>query len=135
QWCYLRCTLPAWRSDTLHVCLTCPYWCSGVVLAIALERPAFTVALINNVDLVAAHGSVLLLPKFAVCRINGETLRIAVAIGPDLRAGARLVSERIVWKCRAVGRDPYDLAEIVVKGLCHIAVGEVLTVRKKKGAI
>src|SRR4029079_3651159 len=85
-------------------------------------------------DLVAALGTVLLLPQLAVSRVDGETLRIAVAIRPDFGTGAVFVDERIVGRRGAVARNPDDLAEVVVERLRHVAVGEMLAIGEEQRA-
>ena len=62
---------------------------AAIIDAVADHRPAVVLARLDDVDLVAALRAVLLLPELAVGGIEGEALRVAVAIGPDLgqRAG------------------------------------------------
>src|SRR5262245_13012680 len=58
-----------------------------------------------------------------------------MTIGPDLGPGPRLVGKRIIRRRRAIGGYPHDLAQIVVERLRHVAIGEVLAVGHKQGAI
>src|SRR4029077_2656358 len=99
------------------------------------ERPAVVVASHDEIDLVAALGTVLLLPQLAVSPVDGETLRIAVAIRPDFGTGAGFVDERIVGRRGAVTRNPDDLAEVVVERLRHVAVGEMLAIGEEQRAV
>jgi hypothetical protein len=89
-----------------------------IVPAPAHHWPAIVTAGLEDVELVAAHWSELVLPQLAGLRVDGRPLRIAVAIGPDLRARVFAADERIVGGHRTVGIDAYDLAEMSGEVLC-----------------
>src|SRR5207302_4875222 len=67
-----------------------------VVDAIADHGPAVVLAGLRNVDLVAAARAMLVLPELAGLRMDRGALRVAMAIAPDFRLGARPAHERIV---------------------------------------
>ena len=77
----------------------------------------------------------LLLPEFAVGRIEGEAFRVAQAIGPDLRQRALLADERIVGRRRSVGTNAYDLADMVVERLRHVGGGKMIAERDEQIAV
>src|SRR5262249_37896708 len=93
------------------------------------------VAFLDDVDFVAAPGSVLLLPKFPVSGIYRQSLRIAVTIRPDLGSGSGFVGKRIIRGRCAIGGYPHDLAQVVIECLCHVAISEVLSVGCKQGPV
>src|SRR5918911_3182803 len=61
-----------------------------------------------------------------------EPLRVAVTIGPDFRLGACFADERIVGWHGAVRPDTDDLAEVIGKVLCLVAIDEMLAQRDKE---
>src|SRR5262244_406684 len=97
-----------------------------VVDAVADHRPAVILALLDDVDLVAAARPMLVLPQLPGHGVEREALGIAVAVAPDLRLGGRPADERIVRRDRAIGPDADDLAEIVGRILRLVAGGEML---------
>src|SRR3954471_4419534 len=62
--------------------------------AVADDRPAVVRARLQDVDLVAAVGAVLVLPDFAGVRIGREAERAAMAERVDFRPVAGLADER-----------------------------------------
>src|SRR5262249_36900080 len=97
-----------------------------IVDAVADHRPAVVLAGLRDVDLVAATWAVLVRPQLPGLRMDRGALRIAVAVAPDFRLGARAVDERIARRHRAVRPQPHDLAQMVAEVLRLIAGGEVL---------
>ena len=91
-----------------------------IVDAVHDHRPAVVLALLDDVELVAAARTVLGFPQAAGPRIERQAFLAADAIGPDLGQDARLAEERIVGRRRAVGRDVNDLAEMGVQPLRHV---------------
>ena len=73
----------------------------------------------------------LVLPQLAGHGMEGEALRIAVAVTPDLRLG-RPADERIVRRCRTIGADADDLAEMVIQILRLVTGGEMFTHGEKE---
>jgi hypothetical protein len=60
------------------------------------DRPAVIVAAPDQVDLVAASRTVLVGPELAGSAVEGKTLRVAMAIAPNLGARALPKAEKIV---------------------------------------
>src|SRR5207244_6958951 len=75
--------------------------------------------------------SMLVLPQLAGHGMEGEALRIAVAVTPDLRLG-RPADERIVRRRRTIGADADDLAEMVAQILRLVTRGEMFTHGEKE---
>src|SRR5215475_12145323 len=61
---------------------------AAVVDAVADHRPAVILALLDEIDLVAAARPMLVLPQLSGDGMEREPLGIAVAVAPDLRLGA-----------------------------------------------
>src|SRR5262249_38903021 len=108
---------------------------AAVVDAIADHRPAIVLALLDDVDLVAALRAVLLLPQFSAHRMEREALRIAMSVAPDFAARARASDERIVRRDRAVGGDAHDLAVVDAKILRRVARAEMIAERDEEIAV
>src|SRR5262245_40509551 len=106
-----------------------------VVDTIADEWPAVVVTGDDKIDLIATLGAVLLFPQPAVSRVDSETLRIAMTIRPDFGTRARLVDEWIVGRRHALGRNPDDLAEVIIERLRHVTVDEMLAIGEEQCAI
>src|SRR5581483_7415560 len=106
-----------------------------IVDAIADHRPAVVLALLDEVDLIAAARAVLLLPQFAADRMKGEALRVAVAVAPDLRTCALSADERIVLRNAAVRRDAHDLAVVDGEVLRLVARPEMIAERDEQIAV
>src|SRR5438094_9638112 len=98
---------------------------AAVIDAVADHRPAVISAGFSDVDLVAAARTVLVHPQFAGLRVESRALRIAMAVAPDFRLGARPFDEGIVYRRRAVWPNAHDLAEVVAEILRLIALGEL----------
>ena len=77
------------------------------------DRPAEIPAAFDHVDLVAIVLAVFVLPQFTRLRMEGEPLRIAVAVGPDRVIGLRVVDEGVVG-----GIDPSALSAGSSRGRC-----------------
>src|SRR5262245_15498091 len=105
---------------------------AAVVDAVADHWPAVILALLDEVDLVAAARPMLVLPQLSGHGVEREALGIAVAVAPDLRLGGRPADEGIVRRNRAIGPDANDLAEIVGKILRLVAGGEVVAGGQKQ---
>src|SRR5262245_13147550 len=108
---------------------------AAVVDAVADHRPTVILALLDNVDLVAAARAVFVLPQLACGGVQRETLRIAMAVAPDFRFGAGLAGERIVGRHRAIRPDADDLAEVVSETLRLVARSEMLAQGQKEAVI
>ena len=89
--------------------------CAVVVDAVADHRPPVVLALLDDVDLIAAARPVLVLPKPAGHGMERETLRIAMARAPDFWLGALPSDEGIVRRHRAIRPDPERFPEMVGK--------------------
>src|SRR5262249_21188037 len=118
--------MPDRTCDAVHLRLSGTYWCAVVVDAKAHARPAVVLALLDDIDLVTAHWPVLLLPQFSVGRIEGETLRVAQTVGPDLRQCTSGADKWIVGERRAVSRHADNLANVVVESLRKLFRPEVV---------
>src|SRR5712691_1022809 len=118
----------------LHAFLLCALVNLGaaVVDAEADHRPAVVLAGLQDVDLVAAARSVLVLPDLVGRGMAGEALRVAMSVTPDFGLGARLADERIVGRHRAVGPDADDLAEMVGEVLCLVTEAEMVAHRQEQ---
>src|SRR5688572_28762097 len=84
-----------------------------VVDAIADDRPAVVLALLDAIQLVAALRPMLVRPQVAGLRVDDEALRVAMAVAPDLRARALATDERVVRRHAAVVVEAQDLALVV----------------------
>src|SRR5262249_10383851 len=93
-----------------------------VVRAVTDDGPAVVLALLDEVDLVAALRAVLGLPERARGGGERETLRIAVAPAPDLGQRALPSAERIGLRNRAVVVQPHDLALAAAQVLRRMAL-------------
>jgi hypothetical protein len=82
---------------------------AAIVDAIADHWPAVVLALLDDIHLVAAAWTVLVLPQFAACGIKREALRVAMIVAPDFRFGA-LPADKWVIRYRSVGTQANDLA-------------------------
>src|SRR5215468_6880238 len=108
---------------------------AAVVDAVADHRPAVILALLDEIDLVAAARPMLVLPQLSGHGVEREPLGIAVAVAPDLRLGGRLADEGIVRRNRAIGPDANDLAEVVGEILRLVAGGEMLAGGQKERVV
>ena len=95
---------------------------AGVVDAVGDHRPAVVDAGAHDVDLVAAARAVLVQPRDAGLRVDGQTLRVAMAVAEDLGPRARDADERIVLGHAAVRMQPDHLAVILAQVLRAIAL-------------
>ena len=84
-----------------------------IMLAPAHHRPTVVAPRLRDVELVAAHRAELGLPQLAARWVDGGALRVAMAVGPDLRPRILLTDEGVVVGDRSVRIDAHDLAEIV----------------------
>src|SRR5688572_959038 len=75
---------------------------AGIVDAVSRKRPPIVAARQNEIELVAALRPVLVGPEPSGLWIEGEALRVAVPIAPDLRPRARNAAEWIVVGNRPV---------------------------------
>src|SRR5581483_71099 len=82
---------------------------TGIVDAVADDRPAVIGALFDDVQFVAAARPMFGLPQPAL-RIEGEAFLAAPANGPDLGQGTGFADERIAGRGLAVAGDAHDLA-------------------------
>src|SRR5262249_47081691 len=105
---------------------------AAVVDAVADHRPAVILALLDQVDLVAAPRPMLVLPQLSGHGVEREPLGIAVAVAPDLRLGGGLAGEGIVRRNGAIGPDANDLAEVIGKILRLVAGGEMVAGGQKE---
>ncbi len=97
----------------------------GVLDAVGLLRPPVIHPFLDQVQLVAAPGSVLHDPEPPL-GIEGGGLHVAVAERPDLRLRVLPIDEGIVIRHGAIGLDAEDLAQMAVEALCvlpHRPVG------------
>src|SRR5690606_9862201 len=85
---------------------------AAIVDAVADDGPAIVEAGTDQVDLVAALGSMLAFPEVAGAGVEGETLEAAVAVGPDLGLCTGLVDEGVVVGDAAVVVKPDDGASV-----------------------
>ena len=76
---------------------------AAVVDAVADHRPAVVLALLDDVDLVAAARAVLVRPQLAGRRMQRRALHIAVAVAPDFRLGVACARRT---DCRSAPRRP-----------------------------
>src|SRR5690606_30458357 len=100
---------------------------AGIVPPVGDHRPAIVLAGFRHVDLIAAARAVLDDPKLTARRIDRRSLRIAMAVRPDLRPHAILADERIVLRHRSVRRETHDLAEMagkILRRLHRVAFAE-----------
>ena len=87
----------------------------AVGAAVAHLGPAVVAPGDDAVEFVAALGAVFVHPQLAGTGTQGRPLRVAVAVGPDLRAG--LADARVALRDAAVAVEPDDLAEGAVEVL------------------
>ena len=87
----------------------------AVGAAVAHLGPAVVAPGDDAVEFVAALGAVLVHPQLAGTGTQGRPLRVAVPVGPDLRAG--LADARVALRDAAVAVEPDDLAEGAVEVL------------------
>ena len=127
--------MPDRVGDALHRRFAAADWRTVVVDSVAHARPAVVLSFLDDVDLVATHGSVLLLPQLSVCRIEGETLRVAQAVGPDFRQSTPIPDKGVVGRRRPVGRDAHNFADVVVEFLCEFFRSKVVAERDEQIAI
>ena len=88
--------------------------------AVGDQRPAVIMSAQNEIELIAALRTMLVGPELAPRCIEGEALRIAMAVAPDLRPRADPEAKRIVLGDRAVGADADDRAEMIGEVLCRL---------------
>src|SRR6185503_1385723 len=81
-----------------------------VVRAVTDDGPAVVLALLDDVELVAALRTVLALPERVGGPVEVEALRIAMAVTPDLGQRAGAADERVVLRDAAVVVQANDLA-------------------------
>src|SRR5262249_24469944 len=105
---------------------------ADVVDAVADHWPAVILALLDEVDLVAAARPMFVLAQLSGQGVEREALGIAVAVAPDLGLGGRPADEGIDRRNRAIGPDANDLAEVVGKILRLIAGGEMVAGGQKQ---
>src|SRR5690606_7482736 len=89
----------------------------AVIRSIADYRPAVVRTGTYDVQFVAALRAVFVRPQHARVRMEGEPLRIPVAVAPDLRQGAVLSDERVVLRHAAVVVQSHDRALVIRKVL------------------
>src|SRR5689334_8169022 len=86
---------------------------SRIVDTISCDRPAVVPAALDEVELVAPLRPMLVGPELARRRVINESLRIAMAVAPDLRSRARHVAERIILRNRSIDLDAHDFSRRV----------------------
>src|SRR5690606_3282173 len=97
---------------------------AAVVHAVSNDRPPVVAAGAHEVQFVAALRSVLDYPYLAGRGLDGEPLRIAVPVAPDLGARAGAVDERIVGRHAAVIVEPVDGALMIAQVLGRVLLSE-----------
>src|SRR6185437_10052448 len=83
----------------------------------------------------AAARAVFDFPEIAGCRVDRETLLVAVPVAPDFRLDAVAADERIVRRHRTVGRDADHLAKMIGEILRLVAMAEMLAQRHEQVAV
>src|SRR5262249_16492265 len=111
------------------------YLFAAVIDAIADHRPAVVLATFGDVNLIAPARAVLVHPPFAAYRVQGAPFRIAMAVAPDFRFGARSFDEGIVRRHRTVRPNADDLAEMIAKVLRLVALTKLFTERQKQVSV
>ncbi|MNF83635.1 hypothetical protein D3C84_659600 [compost metagenome] len=86
------------------------------------QRPPVILAAFDDVQLVAAPGTVFVFPQGAGPWIERSTLRVAHTVGPDFGAHTGLTDKWVVVRYFTVGIDTNDLALKFVEVLCGRAV-------------
>ena len=99
------------------------------------DWPAVILALVRNVDFVAAARAVLDGPEFTRRRVEGRRLQVAVADGPDLRPGVLAVQERVARRGTPFRLDVDDLADVVLRVLRLVAQVESVAQRHEEVAL
>src|SRR5262249_25054676 len=85
--------------------------------------PSVVVSASDDVELVATHRSVFVLPDGARGRLDEQPLRVADAVGKDLGPRIRPMDERIVLRDRPVVVQPQDLAFVRPEILRRLVFG------------
>ena len=96
---------------------------AGVIVAVADLGEAVVLALVDDVDLVAASRPVLAEPERARARMDGDALIVAKAKREDLGTRAGAADERIVVRDRPVGVDPQHFPHVAIEVLRLRPVG------------
>src|SRR3977135_2847978 len=84
-----------------------------VIDAVTDHRPAVIAAFLDDVDLIAAARTVLVLPQLAARRIECQALRIADSVSPDFRLGIAPAHEGVVGRSRTIRANADDLSDVV----------------------
>src|SRR5262245_16994201 len=82
----------------------------GILAPETDDRPAVVASRLDDVDLVATVGPVLVVPELSGLRMHDERERVAVSERVDLRAVPGAVHKRIVWRHSAIVAKAKDLA-------------------------
>lgn len=103
---------------------------SIIIHAVGDDGPAVVEAFFDEVEFVAAAGPVLSVEEFSGYRVEGEALRVAVAIAPDGGIGFSVTDEGIIGGDAAVVVEAMDFAVgardiLSVRALAAFADGEV----------
>src|SRR5690606_31248830 len=88
-----------------------------IVIALADDRPAVILPSLDDVELIAALRSQLVLPELLRVRIDGEAARVPVPARPHVAPCPGVVDDRVVVRAGSVGIDAYDLAEVEAETL------------------
>jgi hypothetical protein len=105
---------------------------TGIVAAVGDDGPAVVLARFDAVDLVAAARAVLDGVELAVGGVEGDALRVAVALRPDLGQCLCAILERVVGGNAAVRIDMDDGTGIVLPVLGTIPVATVADADEKR---
>ncbi|MNF58793.1 hypothetical protein D3C84_403630 [compost metagenome] len=95
---------------------------TGVVDAMGRQRPAVILAALDDVDFIAALRAVFVFPQRAVPRVERRALRIALPVGPDLRAHVGLADKGVVLGHSAIRVDSHHFTLQLVEVLGGRAV-------------
>src|SRR6185295_5265892 len=89
----------------------------GVVASHRYERPAIVLAGSEYVHLVATHRADLGLPQDTGFGVKGQSIRVAMSVGIDLRLGAGPADKRIVGRNAAIVTQAQYLSDMVAEVL------------------
>jgi len=95
---------------------------SPVLLPVRDDRPAVVAPGAQDVDLVAALGTVLGFPHLAGLGVQSQSLRVAVTPGEDLGTRPGATDEGIVLRDRPVRTDAQHLTEVAAEILGEVAL-------------
>src|SRR3984885_8971686 len=100
---------------------------AGILAAVGNVRPAVIFSGADNIDLVATHGTVFILPEFSRCGIDRQAFGIAMAVGIGFRENGGYAEERIVLGDRTVGIDARDSSGEITEdvGIVDLVIGGI----------